>query len=265
MQKRLFIISLTFALISCGGFGSAKKRSVAQEPVQPKIYNYEVINTYPHSTDSYTQGLIYHEGRLFEGTGLTGESRLLDVDIESGESKTVATLPNSFFGEGVTILGDTIYQLTWRNNRLLFYDLNSGEKIGEKLYSGEGWGLTTDGEKLYMSDGSSILKVRHPHSFDIERKILVTVNGEPLENLNELEWIDGKIWANVYMIQQIVIIDPESGVVEGIVDMRGVLADEDRTTQTDVFNGIAYDKQGKRIFVTGKNWSKLFEIKIIEQ
>ncbi len=265
MQAKLLITLLSLATLSCVGMGSSKRKSVTPEVVSPTIYNYEVVNTFPHATDSYTQGLVYHRGRLIEGTGLVGESRLLEVDLHSGKTTAIAQLAHSHFGEGVAVLGDTIFQLTWRNNRLLLYDFESGKPLGEKLYAGEGWGLTTDGEKLYMSDGTSILTVRNPSTFAIERKLLVTVEGEPLEFLNELEWVEGKIWANVYTVQQIAIIDPESGVVEGIVDMRGILPAEDCTPQTDVFNGIAYDSDGERIFVTGKNWNKLFEIKITEQ
>ncbi len=245
--------------------GGSKVKSVAVVAPAPTYYSYVVEAAYPHDTESYTQGLIFHEGRLWEGTGVVGESRLLEVDIESGSSREVARLSGSHFGEGITILGDTIYQLTWITNRLFMYSLTTGQKIGEKIYAGEGWGITTDGEKLYMSDGSSIISVRDPESFKVERRMAVTINGESLEYLNELEWIEGKIWANVYTLNQIVIIDPTSGVVEGVVDLTGILSEEDRNPSTDVLNGIAYDTKGDRIFVTGKNWSKLFEIKIVKQ
>ncbi|MFR9502905.1 MAG: glutaminyl-peptide cyclotransferase [Rikenellaceae bacterium] len=262
--KLLFIVCLLLS-ISCAGFGGSNKKAAVVERVQPQFYTYEVVESYPHKSDSYTQGLIFHEGRLVEGTGQVGESRILDVDLESGDTQMISELSGSHFGEGIVILGDTLYQLTWITNRLFMYDVTSGEKIGEKIYAGEGWGLTTDGEKLYMSNGSSVITVRDPKSFDIERRVRVTFNGQPLEYLNELEWIDGKIWANVYTLDQIAIIDPVSGVVEGVVELSGLLAEEYRTPTTDVLNGIAYDAQGDRIFVTGKNWSKLFEIKIIKQ
>ncbi|MFI3279418.1 MAG: glutaminyl-peptide cyclotransferase [Rikenellaceae bacterium] len=264
MKKRLLILPLCLLAFSCIGLsGSKTKAQVATVQYAPlTYYNYRIEATYPHKTDSYTQGLIYHEGRLLEGTGQVGESRLLEVDLKSGNAKELARLSGSHFGEGITILGDTLYQLTWITNRLFMYNAKTMERIDEKVYTGEGWGITTDGEKLYMSDGSSVISVRDPATFNVERRILVKVEGEALEYLNELEWIDGKIWANVYTLSQIVIINPESGEVEGVVDLRGILKEEDITTTTDVLNGIAYDKESGRIFVTGKNWNKLFQIKI---
>ncbi|MFI3286565.1 MAG: glutaminyl-peptide cyclotransferase [Rikenellaceae bacterium] len=265
MRRKLLLIPLAFFAISCISLGGTKTKTKVAEAIEPTYYGYQVEATYPHKTDSYTQGLIYTQGRLLEGTGQVGESRLLEVDLASGETELIAELGGSHFGEGITILGDTLYQLTWITNRLFMYNATSGKKIGEKIYAGEGWGITTDGKKLYMSDGTSVLTVRNPQTFEIEKRVLVKINDEPLEYLNELEWIDGKIWANVYTLDQIVIINPESGVVEGVVDLTGILADEEKTPTTDVLNGIAYDAEGDRIFVTGKNWSKLFEIKIIKR
>lgn len=265
--KLNILLSIPLFLFSCG-MGGAKKQSSSSASaavVTPQYYTYEVVASYPHATDSYTQGLIFHEGRLLEGTGQVGESRLLEVDLATGRAELLASLSGEHFGEGISIVGDTLYQLTWRTNRLFRYDASSGKLLDEKLYAGEGWGLTTDGEKLYMSDGSSVITQRDPASFKVERRILVTVQGEPLEYLNELEWIEGKIWANVYTLNQIVVIDPQSGVVEGVVDLSGILPEEERTPATDVLNGIAYDAAGDRLFVTGKNWSRLFEIKIVEQ
>ncbi len=266
MRNKFLIVPLYLFAFSCISLGGTKNRVVeSQVYAAPTIYSYEVVASYPHAIDSYTQGLIYHEDRRVEGTGQMGESRLLEVDLESGATKQIALLTGSHFGEGITIVGDTLYQLTWITNRLFLYDVKSGEKIGEKVYSGEGWGLTTDGEWLYMSDGSSVITVRNPQTFEVERRILVKIEGEPLEYLNELEWIDGKIWANVYTLNQIAIIDPQSGVVEGIVDLTGILPQEDMHPLSDVLNGIAYDTQGDRIFVTGKNWAKLFQIKIVKR
>ncbi len=267
MKIKFIYLLLLFATLSCGGFGSSKQQvaSSAAVNVVPEYYTYEVVATYPHAVDSYTQGLIFHDGRLLEGTGQVGESRLLEVDLSSGRTKELARLKGSHFGEGITILGDTLYQLTWRTNRLFMYDATTAEKIGEKVYSGEGWGITTDGEKLYTSDGSAVISVRNPATFAVERRVLATINGEAVDYLNELEWIEGKIWANVYTLNQIVIIDPESGAIEGVVDLTGILADDLRTPTTDVLNGIAYDAQGDRLFVTGKNWGYLFEIKVIKQ
>ena len=157
------------------------------------------------------------------------------------------------------------YQLTWLNGRLHTYDRKTLEHLDTHTYKGEGWGLTSDGEKLYMSDGTHSIRILNPATLKQERRFSVTMRGESLQNLNELEWIEGKIWANVYTTNYIVIINPANGVVEGVVDLTGILPETEYDSKTDVLNGIAYDKATKRIFVTGKNWSKLFEIKLIAQ
>ncbi len=264
LKTTILICSSLFA--SCIGLGGTKAKSATKViPIEPTYYTYNVVNTYPHKEDSYTQGLIFHNGELIEGTGLNGSSRIMKVDLESGKTKLIASLSSQHFGEGITLLGDTLYQLTWTSNRLFTYDINSGAQIGERVYTGQGWGITTDGQRLYTSDGSSIISIRRPSDFVVERRIAVTINGESINYLNELEWIDGKIWANVYTTNSIIIINPENGITEGIIDLSGILAPELITPTTDVLNGIAYDKEGKRIFVTGKNWSQLFEIEIIER
>jgi glutamine cyclotransferase len=162
-------------------------------------------------------------------------------------------------------LGDKIYQLTWLNGKMHTYDKATLRHLATHTYKGEGWGLTSDGEKLYMSDGTNYIRVLNPETMAQERRFGVTLRGESLQYLNELEWIDGKIWANVYTTNYIVIIDPATGVVEGVIDCEGLLSDEDITTRTDVLNGIAYDAATKRIFVTGKRWNKLFEIEIVKR
>ncbi len=231
-----------------------------------KKYGYSVVKSYPHATTSYTQGLQIVDGELFEGTGMYGESRLMRVDIESGkELQRLATLPKEHFGEGITILGDTIYMLTWREGVLHRYHKTTGKKIDQKLYSGEGWGLTSDGDKLYMSDGSSRITIRDRVTFQPLASHSVTLNGRPIQMLNELEWIDGKIWANVYYTDQIVIINPKSFEVEGVIDLTGILLNSHRSAKTDVLNGIAYDEKTKKIYITGKYWSRLFEIEIYEE
>jgi glutamine cyclotransferase len=202
---------------------------------------------------------------MWEGTGQHGESRLQRIDLTTGKADVVAELPEADFGEGITLLGDKIYQLTWTSNKAYVYDLKSERRIKIFRYPGEGWGLTTDGEKLYMTDGSARLSTIDPETFKRTQSVTVTYNGNPLQLLNELEWIEGKIWANVYTTDKIVIIEPTTGVVEGVIDLEGLLPESEQTPSTDVLNGIAYDSVEKRIFVTGKNWSKLFEIKIIEQ
>ena len=220
---------------------------------------------YPHDPENYTQGLQYADGLLWEGTGQNGASRLLKTDLETSRSEVVARLPRSEFGEGIALLGGKVYQLTWTSNRAHVYDAATGRRTGGFTYPGQGWGLTTDGRWLYMSDGSDRIRVLDPDTFERERNIAVTLSGEPVRLLNELEWIEGKIWANVYTTDQIVIIDPATGAVEGIVDLSGLLPEEEVTPSTDVLNGIAYDPALKRIFVTGKNWSKLFHITLEKQ
>lgn len=188
----------------------------------------------------------------------------MKVDLQSGEQEVIKHLPKDEFGEGMTHFGDSIFMITWQSNRAYIFNAKSGEVINTKSYYGEGWGITTDGERLYMSNGGSKIAIRDPKTFKRTSEIAVTLNGSPINYLNELEWIEGRIWANVYTLDKIVIINPTTGVVEGVINLEGLLPAEDRTPHTDVLNGIAYDAQQKRVFVTGKNWSKLFEIEIIE-
>lgn len=262
-MKHFTAILIVFAtLVSCGG---VRKKSTAPQAVEPTFYTYEVVAEYPHSRTSYTQGLQFVDGELWEGTGEYGRSRILCTDLATGKVLQSKKLPKEEFGEGITILGDKIYQLTWLEGKLHIYDKATLRHLATHTYKGEGWGLTTDGERLYMSDGSNYIRILNPETMKQEGRFGVTLRGESLQYLNELEWIDGKIWANVYTTDHIVIINPENGVVEGLIDLKGILPDSERTAMTDVLNGIAYDKATKRIFVTGKNWSKLFEIRVIAQ
>ncbi|MFR9619836.1 MAG: glutaminyl-peptide cyclotransferase [Rikenellaceae bacterium] len=229
-------------------------------------YGYQVVARLPHATDRYTQGLQVVDGEMYESTGLYGgRSRLMRVDASSGAAQTLATLPSDQFGEGITILGDTIYMLTWRENMLYMFDRTSGKIVDTRQYMGEGWGLTSDGQQIYMSNGSSQITIRHRETFEPISSHTVTLNGEPLKLLNELEWIEGRIWANIYTTDFIAIINPTTWQVEGCIDLSGLLPDKDRTAQTDVLNGIAYDEATGRIYLTGKLWNTLFEIKIFER
>ena len=260
------IITAFAALISCGGTApkSGGTQSVTQ-PVEPQFYTYQVVAEYPHSRTSYTQGLQFIDGELWEGTGEYGNSRILRTDLATGKVLQSKKLSKDEFGEGITVLGDKIYQLTWLNGKLHIYNKATLRHLTTHTYKGEGWGLTSDGTKLYMSDGTNYIRVLNPETLAQERRIGVTLRGESLSYLNELEWIDGKIWANVYTTDHIVIINPENGVVEGVINLSGILPEKERDNRTDVLNGIAYDEAAKRIFVTGKNWSKLFEIRVIAQ
>lgn len=262
-MKRIVTILTAFAtLVSCGG---TRKKSATPQAVEPLFYTYEVVAEYPHLRTSYTQGLQFVDGELWEGTGEYGRSQLLRTDLASSKVLQSKKLSKDEFGEGITVLGDKIYQLTWLNGKLHIYDKATLRHLATHTYKGEGWGLTSDGTKLYMSDGTNYIRVLNPKTMAQERRIGVTLRGESLSHLNELEWIDGKIWANVYTTDHIVIINPENGVVEGVINLSGILPEKERDNRTDVLNGIAYDKAAKRIFVTGKNWSKLFEIRVIAQ
>lgn len=264
MKRAIIAAVMLLAAVSCGGRRGAAASAASTVPAEPTQYVCRVKAVYPHPADRYTQGLQYVDGTMWEGTGLHGESAVYATDLASGDTRTFATLPDSEFGEGITLLNGRLYQLTWTDNKAHVYDSATGRRTGEFRYTGEGWGLTTDGRKLYMSNGTSRIWRIDPATFRREGSVEVTLRGEPVEFLNELEWIEGRIWANVYTTDAIVIIDPATGVVEGVVDLRGLLADEDRTDDTDVLNGIAYDAAQGRIFVTGKRWNKIFEIEITE-
>ena len=261
MKAIFYTLAACVMVVSCGGARSkTKSQSVV---VAPQKVDIEVVNIFDHQTDAYTQGLQFVDGQLWEGTGEYGSSRLQCTDLATGKSRVVATLPKEHFGEGITLLGDKIYQLTWQNGVMHIYDRKSYKRLEQRHYKGEGWGLTTDGQWLYMSDGTPDIRVLDPNTLEVKRRIGVICNGTSLPYLNELEWIDGKIWANVYTLDQIVIINPESGVVEKFIDLGGILPQSERTVTTDVLNGIAYDSENGRIFVTGKNWSKMFEIRLL--
>lgn len=224
-------------------------------------YKIEVVKAYPHDTGSYTQGLFWHDGSLYESTGLNGKSTFRKVDLQSGQALTKLPFNKKYFVEGSVILGDKLYILTWTNKVVFIYDANTLEYRSTYSYPREGWGLTTDGRSLISSDGSSRIYFLTPE-LKFERSINVTLNGRAVRYLNELEWIDGRIWANVYTTDTIVIINPDTGIVEATVDCEGLLPERLRTYDTDVLNGIAVDSEG-RIFLTGKNWPELYEVKLV--
>lgn len=249
-----------------GGEKQTRLGSYILLPTQnPIAYGYKVEQSYPHNEDHYTQGLIFAQGTLYEGTGMNGESMLAQVDLLSGKKVRSTNLDDKYFGEGITLLDGKIYQLTWQAEKAFVYDINTFELIKELSYKGEGWGLTTDGSVLYMSNGSNKITVRDPEDFSILRTIEVyTPNGQ-LSYLNELEWIEGEIWANVYTRDVVARIDPSTGLVKGYIDFTGILPESARTPRSEVFNGIAYDSRSKSIYVTGKYWSKLFEVSIYKK
>jgi glutamine cyclotransferase len=227
-------------------------------------WTYQVVNTYPHDREAFTQGLEYRNGFLYEGTGLHGRSTLRKVKLETGVVLQKLSLPAHFFGEGISVLGDRIVQLTWQSEVGFVWGLQDFKLQRQFSYRGEGWGLTTDGRHLYFSDGTDEIRVLDSQTLAETRRIRVLENGRPLKDLNELEWVEGEILANVWQTDRIVKINPLTGRVTGSIDLTGILPAPERAG-TDVLNGIAYDAAGKRLFVTGKLWPKLFHIRLVKK
>lgn len=255
-------------LVACGGAKSNAKGEEKEVENQPTttyatLYDYRVVAEYPHSADSYTQGLEWVDGTMWEGTGQEGESYLQLLDLNSGAVERIASLPDDEFGEGITHFGDRIYQLTWTSRKAYVYDLE-GRLLKTIRYNGEGWGITTDGKRLFLSDGSSTIREIDPETFATKRSILVSFNGQPLDYINELEWANGKIWANVYLTSAIVEINPTTGIVEGYVDLPELRSRLKDNPEAEAFNGVAYNPTTSRFYVTGKDWNKIFEIEIVK-
>jgi glutaminyl-peptide cyclotransferase len=248
IQLHLLAVLLV-VLAGCGRDASATK-------------DYEVVHTYPHDRGAFTQGLLYLDGALYESTGLNGRSSLRKVEPETGRVLQKVDVPPGYFAEGLAELNGKLYQLTWRNHTAFVYDLKTFKLETNFLYACEGWGLTTDGKSLILSDGTDQIRFINPADFRVERTIEVKENGLAEFNLNELEYVKGEIFANVWRTDDIVRIDPASGNVLGRINFAGLLKPEDRDATTDVLNGIAYDAAGDRLFITGKCWPKLFEVRL---
>lgn len=281
MRLYLFIvtISLSFACSSApdsAGNNINSSRNVNsvnanKSGAAVQNYTYEIVKTYPHDSKAFTQGLFFHNGFLYEGTGgkkARGDnfySSLRKVEIETGKVLQKYDVPPDFFGEGITLLNGKIYQLTWQERTGFVYDINDFKLLKEFRYIGDGWGLTNDGTNLIMSDSTHVIKFVEPENFQTVRTIVVKdERGQPLMKLNELEYINGEIWANVWETGWIVRIDPNSGKLLGRIDLNKLVDDEmNSNDNADVLNGIAHDPETGRIFVTGKNWRRLFEIKVI--
>lgn len=227
-------------------------------------YTYNIVNTYPHDRNAFTEGLVYENGFLYESTGLYAESTLRRVQLETGNVLQSYSLPDQYFGEGITIFGDNIIQLTWQSNKGFVYDKHSFELLREFSYPTEGWGITNDGSKLIMSDGSATLYFLDPQSFNRIGEIEVRDAGTPVTRLNELEYVNGEIYANIWMQQKIAIINPQTGQVRAWIDLTNITSNQNLYAG-DVLNGIAYDTTNNRLFVTGKNWSLTFEITLEAQ
>ena len=239
-----------------------EKPPTAEPEPTVRTYSYVVIEKYPHDVSAFTQGLVVYNGVFLESTGQNGQSSIRRVDIRTGKVKKIEHLENRYFGEGMTVLNEAAYMITWLNQTGIVFDAASLKKIDSFSYAGEGWGLTNDGTNLIMSNGSNVLRVIDPKSHTVQRSIAVTMNGSPVSQLNELEWIEGEIWANVWQTDRIVRINPATGHVLGVIDLAGLLPDSERSIATDVLNGIAYNTQTKAIYVTGKNWPYVYQITI---
>lgn len=228
----------------------------------PPIYRYRVLNAFPHDPHAFTQGLVHDGTDLFEGTGKNGQSSLRRVELKTGRVDQIQKLSDDYFGEGITVWGDRIYQITWKAGVGFVYDKSTFAEIEQFKYEGQGWGLTHDGKHLIMSDGSSTLRFLDPKTFQVVGRLLVSSQGRRVEHLNELEYINDEILANIWYKDYIARISPETGKVTGWIDLRGLSRPRDRES---VMNGIAYDTANDRLFITGKNWPRLFEIQVISR
>jgi glutamine cyclotransferase len=253
---RILIAVATVAACACGP---------ASQGAGIPEYGYDIVHVYPHDPEAYTQGLFYLNGVMYESTGLNGQSSIRKVRLETGEVLQKRDIPEQYFGEGIINWKDRLLEITWKSEIGFIYDLNSFAPKGQFMYPGEGWGLTQDGKRIIMSDGSAELRFWDPETLRETGRITVTGDGRPVDQLNELEWIKGEVFANVYQTNRIARIDPASGKITGWIDLTGILPAADRFRQVDVLNGIAYDARTDRLFVTGKLWPKLFEIKLVKK
>ena len=253
--------------LSCASSPEADRSAIVNDTALPEpqvvpVQTCRIVNAFPHDPFAFTQGLVYTDGFLYEGTGLYGQSSLRCVNLESGMVLKRRELPRQFFGEGVTVWQDKIVQLTWRSKVGFVYDRQSFELVEKFNYSTEGWGLTHDGRRLIMSDGTSTLYFLDPGSFAETGQVTVQDDEGPVNQLNELEYVGGEVYANIWKTDRIARIDPASGRVLGWIDLQGLLSAEEQRGPVDVLNGIAYDHENERLFVTGKRWPKLFEIEL---
>jgi glutaminyl-peptide cyclotransferase len=246
------------AALAAGACGPASQAGGIPE------YGYQVVHTYPHDPTAFTQGLLYLDGFLYEGTGLEARSSIRKVRLETGEVLQKREIVD-LFGEGIVNWKDRLIEITWKSEIGFVYDLATFQPQREFHYPGEGWGLTQDGKRIIMSNGSPRLHFWDPETLRETGSMMVTADGEPVLKLNELEWVKGEVYANIWQTDRIARINPANGKVVGWINLAGLLSPADRTGETDVLNGIAYDAKTDRLFVTGKNWPKLFEIRLVKQ
>jgi glutamine cyclotransferase len=252
---------LLIALLSACSPASLPVPTVTPEPID---YTYKVVKVYPHDSQAFTEGLVMDQGALYEGTGLNGSSSVRRVDLNTGKVLQSYALPAEYFGEGITIFKDSLIQLTWQSHLGFVYDKNSFQQLRQFSYPTEGWGITQDGKRLIMSDGTSNLIFLDPASFASSGTVAVQDRGTAINNINELEYIKGQIYANIWQTDKIAIIDPQDGHVSGWIDLTGLLQTQSYSGQVDVLNGIAYDSLSDRLFVTGKYWPYLFQIELVK-
>ena len=250
MRTVLHIIAMLLMLCSCSGS-------------EVKRYRLEVVAEYPHDTQSYTQGLFFDNGQLYESTGLNGKSTFRVVDLQTGKALKRLDFDKKYFVEGSVIFDGNLYIMTWQNRVVFIYDAETLEYKSTHRYSRQGWGITSDGKQLIASDGTANLYFMDGN-LKLDRKMLVTLNDKPVMWLNELEYIDGRVWANVYTSDEIVIINHRTGKVEGVIDCSGLLPRKLHSDTTDVLNGIAFNPADGKIYLTGKNWPKMYEVKLEE-
>ncbi|MBV8855706.1 MAG: glutaminyl-peptide cyclotransferase [Acidobacteria bacterium] len=271
MRKLLGTLLLASFFAGCGAAGpqtnslpidAAPPNANAARSGAVPVYGYEVVNTFPHDPEAFTQGLVFHNGALIESTGLERHSTLRRVELQTGKVLQKIDVPPYFFAEGMTLFEGKLYQLTWKGEKGFIYDPQTFEKTGEFTYTGEGWGLTHDADSLILSDGSNKIRFIDPADYHVKRVISVLDGNRPVLELNELEYVKGEIYANVWHQNRIARIDPQTGSVKGWIDFSGLLKPGDVTNDEAVLNGIAYDEAGDRLFVTGKLWPKLFEVKL---
>lgn len=262
LMMKKFLLVMLLIVSGCAD----KTMSIGASAAKPvPVYTYKVTHVYPHDPTAFTQGLIFKDGVLWESTGLNGRSTLRKVELATGRVLKKIDVPQQYFAEGMTVFHNRVYQLTWQAQKGFIYDPDTFGQLGEFAYTGEGWGLTHDDQSLIMSDGTNRIRFLDPVTFAVQRTISIVDEGQPLNELNELEYVKGEIYANIWQTDRIVRIDPQTGKILGWIDLTGLLPAGDRTATTDVLNGIAYDEAAGRLFVTGKLWPKLFEIKLVKR
>src|SRR5215217_1560000 len=263
--RLILVLALALSCLQCQPPGSnsnsANKTTAPANGPAPK-YGYQIVNIWPHDSNAFTQGLILMDGKLLESTGQEGFSSLRRVELESGKVLQKVNVPEPYFAEGITQLNGKVYQLTWQHNLGFIYDAQTFKRLGQFNYQGEGWGLTTDGQSLILSDGSPGIRFIDPGDFRVTRTINVTDRNRPIRELNELEFVNGEIYANVWHENRIATIDPQSGRVNSWIDLTGLMPESEQLDPEAVLNGIAYDQASDKLIVTGKLWPRVYEIKV---